>query len=509
MTSPLLEVLTDRLRSDARSVAIVEGKRAATFADLEARMQGWVARLDERGIGPGDAVLVYVPASIELYALLLAVWWRGGVAVFADAWTTRHRMEEVVAQTTPKAMVTVPKGLMLKGLIPELRGVPTMLCCRWRTRASRQTKPASVDGVASALVTFTTGSSGPPKGADRTHQMLMAQHEALARALDSPGDSAEIVTLPMFALHALAAGRSCRLAPIPAARPADFDPKRMLRTLTSEARFAMAASPAVFETLLAHLEARCETVDRPMHLHVGGALVVPDLMKRLRRAFPSARLTGVYGATEAEPIAVVDGDELAAIDPGRGGIPAGRPVAGLELEIIDTAALGPAQPTVDQWQRSVLKRGQRGEICVAGDHVLTGYYNNARADARHKIDAAGRVWHRTGDVGSLDASGRLTLHGTLKQQFAWQGAVCDPLAHVLELEGHDEIHRAAIVCGPRGPIVCVEPERGVRETGVRRVVARCRLPFSWDLWVGAIPRDPRHQSKVDQSRLTEIVGIAA
>ncbi|MEJ2088780.1 MAG: AMP-binding protein, partial [Gammaproteobacteria bacterium] len=185
MTSPIIDLLLTQADAHRASHAIIDGARVVSYAELERLSRQWAARFEERGVGAGDCVLVFVPPSIDLYAILLGLWWRGAVAVFTDAWTTRNRMAHVCAQTQPKVMVTIAKGALLRLITPALRGIPVEMV--WPVKrlppAGNAPAPAELGADHSALVTFTTGSSGLPKGADRTHGFLLAQHHALSRAL--------------------------------------------------------------------------------------------------------------------------------------------------------------------------------------------------------------------------------------------------------------------------------------------------------------------------------------
>jgi acyl-CoA synthetase (AMP-forming)/AMP-acid ligase II len=361
-----------------------------------------------------------------------------------------------------------------------------------------------VDAAQSALVTFTTGSSGTPKGADRTHGFLLAQHRALAAALGEIADGPELVTLPIFGLHALASGRTCLLAPISHAKPSRYNPKRLLRDICQYQPSSAAASPAVYETLMAFLERSGAQLDAVMHLHVGGAAVTPSFMARMRRTFPNAQLTAVYGSTEAEPIALLDGDTLAAHqDQGcsEQGLPVGYPYEGIKVQIIPAHAYAVAERTSEQWRRIALKPGKIGEICVAGDHVLARYYRQAAASDLQKIRVGDVVWHRTGDAGCWQADGSLSLYGPVAQSFAWDGRYWYPFPFELRLCTLPQVSKATLVCALDGPVVCVEAQGRETEQELRTAIETLALPFEWSLWLGQIPRDPRHNSKVDHKRL--------
>ena len=355
-------------------------------------------------------------------------------------------------------------------------------------------------------MTFTTGSSGAPKGADRTHAFLMAQHAALSDALGDALIGPELVTLPIFALHALGEGRTCVLAPIPHANPSAYSPRRMHATIKRHAPASMAASPAVLQTLVDHLRRKRQHIDAPMHLHIGGAAVTPAFMWRLRRVFPNAVLKAVYGSTEAEPIAIMDGDALAQLHgtlTARTGLPAGIPWRGTEVRIIPVHHTPIGACSEAEFEALVLPPGQIGEICVAGDHVLTHYFRQAMP-ATQKIRAGCRVWHRTGDAGSLNPDGCLTLFGPLSQSFVWRGESWYPLPIEVQLDALSHVIKSTVLLSSRGPMVCVETNGHVTRRRLNRSIRALGLP-EWPIWLGRIPRDPRHRSKVDISVLATSV----
>jgi acyl-CoA synthetase (AMP-forming)/AMP-acid ligase II len=519
MTSPIIDLLLANVRDNAERGAIVDGNRRVSYAELLTLTRKWAAKFAELGIEEGDSVLVFVPPSIDLYAILLSLWWRGAIAVFADAWTTRHRMAHVCAQTQPKIMVTIPKALLLRIMTPALRDLLVELV--WSGKRlpleSRSPAPAELTAEHSALVTFTTGSSGAPKGADRTHRFLLAQHRALGDALGDDAAGCDLVTLPIFGLHALAAGRTCVLAPISHSKPSRYDPRRMLDVIGRNRPTSAAASPAVYETLMNYLERIESTVDLPMHLQVGGAAVTPGFARRLHRNFPNAEVRVVYGSTEAEPISILDGRCLASVslDTGHGrvvaegtpaGLPAGRPYSGINLQIIaaNSTPIGHCSPNA--WCEMSLPVGEIGEICVAGDHVLTRYFNNDVADSNQKIRVGGTTWHRTGDAGCLEPDGTLTLYGAVSQSFGWGGQDWYPLPIEMQLDALPGVAKAAIICGDAGPVICVESSGRQIPRDLRRSIRDLALPGDWSLWLGRIPRDPRHNSKIDLGRLQGLVG---
>src|SRR5262249_23728933 len=155
-----------------------------------------------------------------LYAVLLAAFRIGAVAVFVDAWADRARLEQAIERTRPRAFVGVPRAHLLRLASGAVRRVPNATSVgRGAPRPPRDAAgPVVLTPEAPALVTFTTGSTGRPKAALRTHGFLWSQHLALAELLRPTDRDVDMPTLPVFVLNNLASG-------VPSILP-DFDPRR-------------------------------------------------------------------------------------------------------------------------------------------------------------------------------------------------------------------------------------------------------------------------------------------
>lgn len=508
--------LLERAAAHPDRVAIVEchgsRTRRVTFAELAAEVGARAAELRARGCGRGDHVLIFVPMSIALYGVLLAVFHIGAVAVFVDAWADRRRLEAAVLRTRPHVFAGVAKAHLLRLLSPALRRIPVAMVVG-RAPTSRlpaeSPPPEPVEASSPALVTFTTGSTGAPKAAVRTHGFLWSQHLALAEHLGLTEADIDMPTLPVFVLNDLALGVTSVLPDFDPRRPGDIDARRVHAQMVRERVTTSSGSPAFYERLATWCRDHHERL--PLRaVFTGGAPVLPPLVRALRSIVPEVHV--VYGSTEAEPIAGIEAAEmLAAMDAScaetEPGLCVGREVAAIEAKLVRPAD-GPLELGARGWSEWEVGAGEVGELVVTGAHVLAGYLDDPEAERANKIRDAARVWHRTGDAARRDSEGRLWLMGRVQQRVVRAGATWWPgpvEVRALEVAG---VRHAAYVgvpdtaLGERALLVveCAEGRLPAgAEAGLRAVVAPA--PVDEMRVLARIPRDPRHASKTDFAAL--------
>ena len=516
----LVELLQKQARERPDVPALIEedgGRRSCTFADLERRAAQGATRLRRAGVSRGDVVLVLQPMSIELYVIVTALFRIGAVAMVPDPSADRAHIADCCERVEPSALVGPPRAHLLRLLSWPVRriphafvtgGWPLPFTTRWPARdaeSDEQVTVAECEGDTPALLTFTSGSTGAPKGAVRTHGLLRAQYEALRDNLDLHPGQTDLATLPVFVLANLAAGMTTVLADADLKAPAQIDPGPVVEQIQSEQPTRTTASPAFFERLL---DADDAVLDRFDRLYTGGAPVFPDLLDRMRSAAPSAEIVAVYGSTEAEPIAHVAEAEIRPADHEQmvagGGLLAGRPVDAVELRILPDRWDTPIGPfSRAELEEKALPPNAPGEIVVAGPHVVPGYLDG-RGDDQNKFAVDGTRWHRTGDAGRLDAQRRLWLLGRCDATVRDDCGALHPFAVECGARLHDDVRHAALAQWEGRRVLAVapiSPMQGVDREGLRAQLADVGLDAV--VVLSEIPMDRRHNAKVDYPALAD------
>lgn len=493
-----------------------------TYAKLATTIEAAAGGLRRLGLTKGDRVLIFVPLSVELYVSMFAAQQIGAIPVFLDSWARRDQLGLCARTAAPKGMISLEPAFELSAGVPDVAAIPVKVVVgdhRGRYAASlsdliTSKSPASIEPVEAehpALVTFTTGSSGTPKGANRTHGFLAAQHAALQEIIPYTPQDKDMPVFPIFSLNNLASGVTTVLPAIDLAAPSSRDAAVLTAQIRQAGVTCCTVSPSIFEGVSDFCARHHITLDGLRRVVTGGAPVSRDQVARFKVVAPSATALILYGSTEVEPIAHIDGDTLLSGSVERDGVNVGAFSSSLRWKFLrlhrGPIALGPKG-----WAEWETAAGTPGELAVSGPHVCGQYYNNQDAFRETKIvDAAGAIWHRTGDVGLLDPEGDLWLVGRVHNAIARDGNVFFPVQAEIVMKRLAGVRQAAYVglpdpaLGERAvAVVSLKenvPDQGTLRRAVEDALAACNLPVDDVRVVQEIPMDPRHHSKVEYTTL--------
>ncbi|MER6253251.1 fatty acid CoA ligase family protein [Streptomyces sp. NPDC001584] len=488
------------------------GYATLTYGELQETVEELARGFRRAGITRGTRTVLMAPPGPELFALCFALFRVGAVPVVVDPGMGVRRMLHCYRAVGAEAFIGPPLAQLVRVLgrrtfagvrVPVTLGRRRL--GRGHTLAALRATPVTgkhaADAVAAAdaaapaggddllMIGFTTGSTGPAKGVEYTHRMALSIARQIEAVHGRTRDDVSLVTLPFYGVLDLVYGSTLVLAPLAPARVAQADPALLVDALERFRVTTMFASPALLRNLAGHLTgaARGRHPLPDLHCVVSGGAPVPDAVVAALRSVldEKARIHVTYGATEVLPITSIEAAEILGDDEGDtgregGGTAAGtaagaaagegtcvgRPVPGTRVAIAPVTD----GPLARFDSEAGLPAGRVGEILVHGDSVSRRYHRAPQSDAAHKVTEerpdgeAPRIWHRTGDLGHLDAEGRLWFCGRSAQRVRTSHRDL----HTVRCEGvfnaHPLVRRTALVgIGPAGaqrPVICVETETG-------------------------------------------------
>lgn len=494
----IIELFEQNVKSfpDMPALTVSACQKTLSYRELLVEVNKAAIFYQQLGIGKGDGVLVLVPMSFELYITLLALFKLGAVAVFIDPQSSKEHIQKCLNQYPLKGFIGIKKAHLLRLFNREIRSIPLAITPgylplthnfnHYQKVTIKEEIICKVNRKDAALVTFTSGSTGKPKAAVRSHGFLLDQYEILSKnMLFEPGEI-DISTLPIFVLANLAAGMHSVIPNVDLLHPARVDGTQLSRDIIQYEATRLGGSPALVSTLLYSIIHQKQSTLK--HLYLGGGPVYPGLLARLKMAFPFTKVIGLYGSTEAEPIAHVDSSEYTEIRieetlNGRG-LYTGHPIDDIKIKIIDSDRLN-EESSLDELSCA------KGEIIVSGSHVLKGYLNG-EGDSENKIKREGEIWHRTGDAGYFDSQGGLWLLGRYSQRIHTEKETLYPFA--IEAALAERGFQAAIIEHKNTLFLVCE-----KFTVPKEFISH--LPFDRIVVISEIPRDKRHNSKIDYTEL--------
>ena len=511
-----------------------------TYADLEALTDAYAHGLAAAGVQQGVRTLLFVRPGLDLLLIALALLKIGALPIFIDPMVGFRRLLTCVAEAQPQAVIGIPLVHALRLAAPRaFRSVRTWITVarRWPGRFGLpqmnrpQPQPFPLASVAPhdpVAVTYTTGSTGLPKGAIYTTSMFAALLAQLGDLFGARADDIDLAAFPLFALFDILLGLTAALPDLDVTRPAQVNPARLVQMIHDQRVTLAFGSPALWEPVTRYCQAQQITLPTLRRVLMAGAPVRASLLARFRGLLaPGGDTCTPYGATEALTMTAPLGAEILAARAARPepihGTCVGRPAPGIELAIIRIT-----DAPLAAWDQALrLPPGQAGEIVVRGPAVSVAYFQRPQADRLAKIPAAEGTWHRTGDVGYLDEQGRVWFCGRKADRLEWPAGsplFSDPVENVFNQ--HPRVYRSALVPGPPDrdapaggpqPVIVIEPLPGhfprtvqahaqfvaeLRTLGVRFVLTSRLTSFAFH---PGFPVDRRHNAKIFRDRLARWV----
>lgn len=497
---PMLAALTERANDASTAVVDMDPKGdgtsvsvTLTWAELNQQVNATATRLHALGVRPGDRVNLMVPPGARLTTLIYACMKLGAVIVVADTGLGLPGLTRALKGANPSFLIGIPAALTaartllwpgkrisvepLGSVQEKLLGVAGSV---FAAPAADGTPGAPVPTPtvvefpspvpdADAAVLYTSGSTGPAKGVVYTQRQLAGMRDAIANTYGFAPGSGLVAGFAPFALLGPALGATSVTPTMDVTRPKTLTASALASAAAAIDASVVFASPAALVNVVAtadelNAEQRAALAKVQTVLSAGAPIPVP-LLEALSALVPNASLHTPYGMTEGLPVtdvsfemirqAIAEGTPNAAgevLDPfARDGVCVGFAVYGAAVAIAPLLQDGSVAVELTH------EPGVTGEILVSAPHVKDRY-DTLWVTEEQSISTPG--WHHTGDVGHLDASGRLWVEGRLAHVLLTSQGVLTPVAAEQSAESLPEVRRAALVAvGPAGtaaPVLVIE-----------------------------------------------------
>jgi long-chain acyl-CoA synthetase len=457
----LATVLTETARRQPQAEALRRGGRRVGYAELDRASAHVAGRLAAEGIRPGDRVGLMVPNVPEFVAAYYGILRMGAVVVPLDTELKRDELGAALADAGATLLISW-RELRTTNATPAWLAAPGSFF----DDGAPVAEPAMAierDAHDTAVILYTSGTSGRPRGAELTHGNLTHNARVTSELFGFGPDDTVLGALPLS--HAF--GQTCTLN---AAMMAGARLALVPRFEWVEGVTVVVGVPSMYAALLA--EAR--GAPAPRMCISGGAPLAPELAGAWEAAIGTRLLEG-YGLTETSPVASFNrpGDER---KPGS----IGTPIDGVEMRLRDVSPEGV------------------GEIVIRGRNVMKGYWNRPE-ETRDVLSDDG--WLRTGDLARVDDDGAFWIVGRAKELIIRDGRNVHPREIEDVLHGHPDVLEAAVL-GVPDPVVgeevvaCAVVRRGtaVTEEELRDYVRDRVAEFKYPRRVWFAPALPRSRT---------------
>jgi long-chain acyl-CoA synthetase len=429
-----------------------------TFAEIKEQSDRLAAALEALAIGHGDRIGIMLPNCPQYVIAAFGILRRGAIIVNINPTYTARELLTVATDSGIQMLITLdalaPLAIAVQGQTsigtivvtslaeysPQAAGPTRVAGTKALTdlisSAPRRPMRVPIDASDVAVLQYTGGTTGEPKGAMLTHANIFAnvvQTEAFMYRTKTRGDARYLLVIPYFHIYAFTAGmmmgawNGALQILIP-----KYDPDQVLTAIREFRPTYFPAVPTVFVSLLNHPRAGECHFEAVRTFSSGGAPCPPEVIERWEQTFGRPLYEG-YGLSETSPVTHTT-PQLGRRKIGTIGLP----LPDTDIKIVD----------VETGARD-LPAGETGELCISGPQVMKGYWNRpdetGRALRRH---ADGRVWFHTGDVARIDDEGYTTIVQRKKDMIIVDGFNVYPSEVESVLYLHPAVKLAAVIGVP-------------------------------------------------------------
>ena len=487
-TLSLATVLAESARRTPDKLALIEGQVRLTYAELWADARRYGAALAARGLGPGSRVALVAPNVADFVRAYYGILATGGVVVPVPTLLNAEEAAYIIGHSGAQAVMYESGFAGVATGAAQAVGVPAWEVEDFAGDAEPMRTSETTQAEDPAVIFYTSGTTGRPKGAVLTHLNLVMN--ATANAFDAnPFLRTDIVMgcLPLFHTfgQSVSMNSTFRVGATLLLQPR-FEARQAIEIMRREGATLFFGVPTMFVQLLKAASGLDGAEDLPelRDCISGGASLPAAVLEKFEKAFGTTIFEG-YGLSETSPTATVNqpwfGTKAGTV---------GHPIWGVEVEIADE--------TIEH-RIELLPVGRLGEIVIRGHNIFTGYLDDPEATEQAIVDG----WFRTGDIGLKDDEGFISIVDRKKDLIIRGGFNVYPREVEEVLMRHPAVAQVAVIGVPdeeRGEEVCavVIPVRPGALDGpelgqwARERLGRHKYPRRIEV-VEALPMGPSHK----------------
>ncbi len=426
--------------------AIIFKGEAVSFARLRETSLRLASALSANGAQKGDKIAIYLPNCPEYVYSYLACFHLGCVGVPLDFMLKADELISCLEHSGAKILIASQQNDVSFEQIQKT--VPTLemiILCRGEAILDNIVRYESVMAAATvhlpevkindsdpALIMYTSGTTGKPKGILLNYKHLDGSPEAMKHFVDLTDNDVKLAAIPLSHIGGFIYVQNCIHFGITVVLMERFNPYEFLENIARYRITCFHIVPAMYNAILTLKQIDKFDLSSLRWVVVFGAPSSPEIMERFHRYCPNAKLLNGWGMTETCPpntVTPLDSDNIASV---------GKPAPNCEIKILDEndRELPPAG--------SLSAAGEIGEIAIRGWVVMEGYYKDPEATAALKRNG----WLYTGDLGRFDKEGFLYIVGRKKEMIKVAGQIVYAPEVEAALQKHEAVAEAAVIGAP-------------------------------------------------------------
>ena len=473
--------LLESARRFPGKTALVAGAARRSYADLARGAAAFAGELRRRGLERGERVVVFLHNSPETVIAVFGTLLAGGVFSVVNPGTKADKLAYILNHCSARILVTEPR------LAPVAREASTraradVLSAPFSFPDAPLGSPAGID-LDVAMIVYTSGSTGFPKGVTMTHANIVAAATSITTYLQSRTDDVVLSVLPLAFDYGLYQALMCAKVGATLVLEKSTFPAVLLEKLRAERVTGFPLVPTLAAVLLQMRQLQPGMFPHLRYLTNTAAALPRAHIERLRELFPSARLYSMYGLTECKRCTYLPPEELER-----------RP------ESVGIAIPGTEAYVVDEEGRRVAP-GVTGELVIRGAHVMKGYWNDDLATAR-ALRPGPHPWERvlhTGDLFRTDEEGWLYFVARRDDIIKTRGEKVSPKEVENVLYELPQVREAAVIGVPDPILGCavkaiVAADPGLTERDILRHCAARLEDFMVPTRVEFRPQLPKSEN---------------